>query len=533
MATADSPGRTLARRAFLDARVRTIAFAYVFAAYAYIQPVGFRNAYATLAERLAFARSFGENRGIRLLYGEPHDIATVAGYTAWRVGGVLAIAAALFGLLSAVRAYRAEEDSGRLEIVLAGVVARRTASLAALSAIAAGMAILWLAELAGFAIAGLRVGSSAYLALATASVIPVCAGIGAVTSQLAPNRRIALGLGGAIVGVLFLLRVLADTLDGVGWLRWTTPLGWAEEMRPFGDARPAVLVLPIAATALLLVAAVRLAADRDVGTGVLPSRDTADPRLRLLSSPTAQALRSNGGSLTAWVGSVAVFGFIIGAVSKSVSPADVSENLEREIAKLGSGAITTPTGYLAFVFIFVALVACVFVCTQIGAARQEEAEQRLETLLALPTDRRRWLFGRVVLAVAGAAAIAIAAGLVAWAGARTAGADVSLPRSLEAGANCLPIAVLFLGFAGLAYAAAPRASAGIAYGVLTVAFIWNLVGALVGAPRWVVDLTPFAHVGLVPVQPFRVIAAAVMVALGAACTVGALSVFRRRDLIGG
>ena len=91
------------RRAFLDARIRTIAFAYVFAVYSYIQPVGYRNAYPTLPDRLAFAHSLGNNKGLRLLYGDPHDIVTVGGYTAWRVGGVLAIAAALFGLLAAVR----------------------------------------------------------------------------------------------------------------------------------------------------------------------------------------------------------------------------------------------------------------------------------------------------------------------------------------------------------------------------------------------------------------------------------------------
>jgi ABC-2 type transport system permease protein len=42
----------------------------------------------------------------------------VSGYTAWRVGGTLAIAAAAFGVLAAVRALRAEEDIGRMELVL-------------------------------------------------------------------------------------------------------------------------------------------------------------------------------------------------------------------------------------------------------------------------------------------------------------------------------------------------------------------------------------------------------------------------------
>ena len=78
----------------------------------------------------------------------------------------------------------------------------------------------------------------------------------------------------------------------------------------------------------------------------------------------------------------------------------------------------------------------------------------------------------------------------------------------------------------------PRASAAIAYGLVTVAFLWQLVGVLVGAPNWLVELTPFAHVGLVPTEPFRVGAAAVMVAIGAAAAVVANGVFDRRDLIG-
>ena len=138
----------LTRRAFADARVRTIAFAYLFAFYAYIQPAGYRHTYPTLADRLSFARSFGPNKALRLFYGEPHDLLSVSGYTAWRVGGTLAIFAAVFGLLAAVRALRTEEDAGRMELVLAGIVGRRTSYLTAIAAIAAGILLLWAGEFA-------------------------------------------------------------------------------------------------------------------------------------------------------------------------------------------------------------------------------------------------------------------------------------------------------------------------------------------------------------------------------------------------
>jgi ABC-2 type transport system permease protein len=525
------PARALARRAFRDARVRTVAFAYLFAVITYIQPVSYRHTYPTVADRLAFAHSFAGNKAIRLFYGEPFDLLTVGGYSAWRVGGTLAIFAAVWGLMAAARAMRTEEDTGRLELVLAGIVSRRTAYLAGLVAIAAGIVILWLAEFLGSVLAGLPAGPSAYLALATASVMPVFVGVGAVASQLAPTRRMALELGGAFVALALVLRVIADT-SSAGWLRYLTPLGWVEELRPFTGARPAVLLLPIAATVLLLAGAAWIARGRDIGTGVLPARDSSEPRLGLLSSPLAQALRGERASLLVWLGGVGAFAFILGVVAKSVSAAGISKSLQQQIEKLGSGSILTPSGYLAFVFIFFVLAVSLFGCAQIGAARHEEAEQRLETLLAMPVGRRRWLGGRLVLAAGGAVAVALAAGLFAWAGATSAGVSISLARMLEAGANCLPVGLLFLGIAALAYAVVPRASAGLAYGLVTVAFLWQLFGSLLGAPTWLVDVTPFAHVGLVPTQSFRVVAAIVMVAIGAVCALVALAVFRRRDLLG-
>jgi ABC-2 type transport system permease protein len=527
-----SPAAVLARRALLDARVRTIAFGYLFAIYAYIQPAGYRHAYPTLADRIAFAHSFANNSALRLFYGYPYDALTVAGYSAWRVGGTLAIFAAIFGVLAAVRALRAEEDSGRMELILAAAVGRRTAFASAMAAITAGVCILWVAEFAGYVVGGLPAGGSAYLALSTASVAPVFVGVGAAASQLAPTRRVALELGTAVVGLCLLLRVIADTSSGAGWLRWATPLGWAEELRPFTGAQPAVLVLPVATTAVLLLAAARIAAGRDIGTGTLPARDTAPPRLRLLSSSTAQALRSERGSLIVWTSSVAVFAFILGMISASISSAGISKSVRTEIAKLGSGSIATPIGYLAFLFIFFVLAVSLFACAQIGAARQEEADQRLETLLSQPLSRHSWLGGRLLLAAAGAAMLSLVAGLLTWAGARSQGVSISLPHMLEAGANCLPVAVLFLGISAFAYAIVPRASSGTAYGVVAVAFLWNLLGSLLGAPKWLIELTPFEHVGLVPTQPFQLVAAAAMLAIGVACAIAALGGFRRRDLLG-
>lgn len=524
--------RALARRSAADGRVRDLCFAALFALLALIQAVGYERSYPTAAERRRFALSFGDNKAIRLFYGVPHDLIQVGGYVAWRVGGTLAIFAAVWGVFAAVRALRAEEDSGRLELVLAAPVGRRTAFRAALAGVIGGAALLWLATWAGLAVAGLAAGQSAFLALAIVSVGLVFVGVGALVSQLAPTRRLALGGGMIVFAVALALRIVADTAGSLEWLRWLSPLGWAEEMRPFTGARPAVLPLPAAATLALLWAAARIARRRDVGTGLLAGRERAAPRLRLLSGPTAQALRGERGTLAGWLAGIGLYAVVVGLLAGSFNAGNVSSSLRAQLHKLGGASIVTPTGALGFYFLLFTFAISLFACSQVSAARHEEAESRLETLLALPVSRRAWLGGRLALAGATALALAVTAGVLAWAAAESQGTHVALGGLLEAGLNCMPAALLFLALAALAFALAPRATAALAYGLVSVAFCWYLFGALLGVPAWTLDLSPFRHVAPVPAQPIEVVAALAMLALAAALGAAALWAFGRRDVLG-
>jgi len=469
---------------------------------------------------------------VELFYGVPVDLLTDGGFTAWRFGGFAAILTAVWGLIAAVRPLRGEEDAGRQELVLAGVVSRRSAYVAVLVALGVAGAVLLLAIVVGLVAGGLPVGGSALLALATMSPAAVFLGVGALMSQLASSRSLALELGAAVLAACFLLRVIADLGSGLGGLRWATPFGWSEEVRAFADPRPAVLVLPVLASAILLVLAGLIAVRRDVGSGILQARDSAEPNLRLLFSPTALAFRLSRGNLLVWLAGIGLFALVIGLLSTSFTTADISENLREQLGKIGGATITTPAGALGFYFLLFVLAISLYACSHVASLRREEAEQQLETLFAQPVARTRWLVGRLALAVGCAAALAFAAGLLAWIGAASQNADVPLPRLLEAGANCLPTALLFLALGSLAFAVFPRAATGVAYGLVTLAFVWELFGSLFGAPHWLVEATPFAHVGLVPAQPFRAAPALVMLLVASAVAVVGVWIFRHRDLAG-
>lgn len=522
----------LLRRALADGRNRTIAFAAAFAAIAYIQPVAYRRTYPTLADRLGFARSFGSNLALRLFYGVPHRLVTIGGYTAWRVAGLMTLFAGVWGALAAVRATRAEEEAGRSELVLALGASRPATFAAALGAGLVGCVALWLATLAGLVAAGLPAPGSAYLALATVCPAVVFLAAGALAGQVAATRRVALELSLAALALALAARVAADTVSGLGWLRWATPLGWAENLRPFGATDPAALIPVVGASAAGSALALTLWRRRDVGRGALAARDRRAPRTRLLSAPMAQALRGETGSLTVWLAGVGAFALILGIVSKAIKAAGISLSLRRELARLGYASILTPRGYLSFSFQFFVVIVALFACAQISATAAEETGGHLETLLTQPVSRGRWLAGRLTLALAGAAALSLTAGIMSWAGATAAGVAIGPLTLIEAGANCLPTAVLFGGLAALVFGAAPRVAGPVAYGLVALAFLWDLFGALLGAPSWLVELSPLRHVGLVPAQAFRPIAALVMVTAGIACAFAGAALLGRRDIGG-
>lgn len=523
-----SPRRALFKQAFADGRTRTLSFAGLFFVAAAMQGTAYEKAYPSIADRQAFATAFGDNAGIRIFYGVPHDLLTTGGYVSWRVGGTMAIFIAVWGLLAGVRA-RAEEDAGRQELVLAMPLTRGTVFGSFVGAVIAGASVIWLGGLLALLVSGLPFGPSAFLALSDALVGIVFAGVGAVFAQVAPTRRLAIGLSTIVFAVALVLRVIADTTD-MGWLRWLSPMGWAEEMQPFVGARPAVTLLPIAFAAVLFFAASRLLSERDIGSGMIESHDRRRPRLGLLGSPIALGLRLERGSLAAWVGGVAAMALIFGAIAHSVT-SGLTGQVSNVIKNFGADDLTAQV-YIGFLFVMYVFAACLFVCAQLTAVRHEEAEGRVETELSEPVGRIAWLGGRLLLAIGGVVLIGLFAALGSWIGARATGTEVGLGDMLEAAINCVPASLLFLGLGVLVFALVPRATTAVTYGLASVAFVWWMLGSALDVPTWALDLTPFRHVALMPVQPFKVEAALIMSAIGLVAIAAALPIFRRRDLVG-
>jgi ABC-2 type transport system permease protein len=291
-------------------------------------------------------------------------------------------------------------------------------------------------------------------------------------------------------------------------------------------------VAPIVAlVAGLSAVAVRIASRRDLGASLLPARDRAEPNPRLLGSPVAQALRTARGGLLGWVAGVGTAAFVFGFIAKSVAEAVKGSAAVRETRSLGAN-VATAEGYLGLTFLFLIVAICLYGASQVSSTREEESSGRVEELFAQPVGRVGWLAGRLAVALAGLAVLSAAAALLGWAGAAAGGAGIPLVQMLLGALNALPIAVLFLGIGTLAFGSIPRETTAISFGAVTLSFLLAIVGETLQAPGWVLDLSPFHHLAVVPGGSIGAGAALAMAAIGVAAAALGVLVFERRDVVG-
>src|ERR1700752_1428258 len=116
----------------------------VFATYVVVQTLAYTSAYPTQAARDQMARAYGTNIGLNALIGPARAINTVAGYSSWRLLGILSILGSIWGLLTATRLLRGDEESGRYELLLAGQTTLRRAGAQVLGGLGAGLLTLFL-----------------------------------------------------------------------------------------------------------------------------------------------------------------------------------------------------------------------------------------------------------------------------------------------------------------------------------------------------------------------------------------------------
>ena len=483
--------------------------------------------YPTEADRTLAAATIMANASMRALYGNIYND-SLGAVGIWKTGlfhTLIAVAV----ILTVIRHTRAEEETGRAELIGSTAVGRY-ANLTAALILAFGASIVTGAiGAASLSTAPVpRSGSVAFgLALACSGL--VFSAVAAVAAQLSTSARTSRGIAFAILGLAFTLRAVGD--PGSGTLSWLSPLGWSLQVRPYAGDRWWVLLLHLSATTLLTVLAYQLLRRRDVGAGLIADRPGAPAASRSLSGAYGLAWRLHRGPLLAWTIGLSLYGGLIGSVVNAIGNQLGNNPTVRAIVNRLGGTLILESAFIAIAFTILAVAASAMAVSVTLRLHQEETAQRGETILAEAIGRSRWALSHLTFAIAGSAAAILAAGLVTGLSYGIAVDDVrgKVRSVLGVAAMQLPAIWLLAAVTLALFGLLPRFTP-VAWAVLVGLVAIYLLGSIDGFPHWLLDLVPYMHTQRIPGQPFRAAPVIWLLLIDIAFTGVGLAAFRRRDL---
>jgi ABC-2 type transport system permease protein len=493
--------------------------------------VGLGAIYPTAADRQGRAAVISNPAGV-LLSGPGYGTGnyTLGAMIANELALTVLVAAAVMSIQLVVRHTRAEEESGRAELVRAAVVGRRAQLTAALLEVAIADFAIAVVIGAGLAGSGLAVVDSLAMAAGIGLTALLFGAVAAVTAQVSEHARAASGWALAALAAAALVRGVGDLLETHGsTLSWFSPIAWAQQTRPFVDLRWWPLLLSVATIAVLVALAYRLVAVRDVGAGLVAPRPGPAGAAPSLSGAGGLSMRLQRASVVGWGVALVLTGAVFGSLADDVAGM-VSAN-PRLLEAVGAGSNNDLTdGFFAAAAQYLGLGVAAFAVASVLRAHTEEATGRTEVVLATAVDRRRYLGAGLAVTVAASALLLLVAGLGTGLAAAAVIGDGGLVAS-EAGTQLvrLPAVLVFAGLAVALLGVAPRA-ASLVWLPVTWAVIVTFFGPLLRLPDWALKLSPFGWLPRVPDEPVDWVPLTVLTVVAAGLVVVGLAGFRRRDV---
>jgi ABC-2 type transport system permease protein len=528
-----TPRWVIARHTARSAWLWAVVWGAVFGLFVIGTVQAFLKGYPTAASRIQLAHSV---HAFEILIGQGHHLETVAGFTSWRLMTTTAVIGAIWALRTSTGLLRGEEDAGRWELLLAGPTTPRRATLEALIGLGAALLAMFTVTTLFTVMAGRVPGArfpldlSLLYALSLVSGAAMFLAIGALASQLSASSGQAAMLGSAILGLSYVVRLVADANSGLSWLRWASPLGWLQQLRPLKDPQPIALVPMVALIMASGVLTVVLAGRRDLNASVLREREPGPGSARWLNGPTGLAVRVTRNAAVTWLLAVGGYALLLGSLARSASGV-ITASSPAVTATLGRlGIRQAAEGYLGLIFLLVSVVIALAAASQLASMRDEEATARIENMLVRPVSRLIWLAGRVGVGLALVMLLGLTSGVCTWIGAANQHMGASPLTLVQAGLNITPPAIFVLGAGTLVFGVRPQLTAAAAYGMVAWSFLMDLLGVLVKNADWLKDSSLFTHIALAPAVKPDWGADAIMVLLGLGCAVIGAIAFQRRDI---
>ena len=425
---------------------------------------------------------------------------------------------------------RADEELGRTELLRSRMLGLHAGSVASWSVnaalcVAVGVGVALVSAVGGLDPAGAGITGSMIVGASMAGVGLVAIGVGAVAGQVASTSRGANALGSAVLGVLYLMRMVGDLGDGR--LTWASPIGWGQQMQPWGADRWWPLVLMLMLTVALLALAIRLEARRDLGAGLLPERAGHPSAPARYATPLGLGLRLQRGPIIGWTLTILLSALMFGSVIEAMTDlmADASGSVTSLLRGTGIDAL------LSMLTALIAMVTTAFAIQTAVSLRGDEASGIIEPQLAGAVSRAHWAGERLLIPGLGSAfLLVIGGGCMGAAHGASNGDPGQAGRLALAALAYWPAVMIFVGISVALFGWLPRLAIPLSWGVLAAMWFVLLVGDALHLPSWLLDLLPFSATPYLPLEPLTWTPLILMSLTAAALVWAGIGRFSRRDV---
>jgi ABC-2 type transport system permease protein len=507
-------------------RVRLPIWVLAIVGIVYASTAAVADAYTTPAQIQSYADTMGNSPAAVAMSGPPVALTTVGGIVVYETALTALVGVALMAIFLVVRHLRTEEEEGRTELLRSTVVGLHAPLAATMSVVSSAALLVGLGVAGAVLTLDVPAEGAVVYGAGVAALGVAFAGLAAATCQVMTHGRGAVGLGATLLAVAFLMRAVGDVRGGV--LSWLSPIGWSQQVRAFDDNRWWPLAVSVVfAVATVAVAAV-LATRRDLGSGLVAPRHgpaAAGPGLR---GPVGLTVRLQRGSIVGWAAGVFIGGAAFGSFSRELETM-VRENptLAEYFEQAGGDLVES---FLSTAILLIGLLGAGFAVSSALRLRSEELAGRAEPILATGVSRSRWLLSGLAVTVTGTVIVVAAGGLGLGVAHAIVTSDASaVPELLGKTLVYVPAVLVLSSMAVLLIGWLPRLAV-VAWAVLGICFVIGWLGALLGFPAWLENVSPFTHTPAVPVEA---VTAAPLLGLGVVVLVtGVVGLigFRRRDI---
>lgn len=484
----------------------------------------------TSEEVLAQQAALLETNGASIaLQGPPDALDTFGGRYAFEIGAFTLAIVALMNILLIARHTRAEEESGRAELVRAASVGPWSA-LAAVSIVAvASNVILGLGTSVVFIADGQHAGRSILYGSSIALCGVLFAAIALIWVQVFEYGRAATGVSLAGLAAAFALRAVGDVRDN--WLPLLSPLGWVQAVDAFGDPVVWPYVVSVVAVVAAVGTAIALVVRRDVGAGLIEQRPGPAMASASLATPLGIAWRLQRSTLFWWTVGAAFMGAIYGSVISAIDDFIEENKAMRDMLEgLGMSGDALREGFITVILSMIALIATAGVIQSLLRPRGEEMAGRAEPVLACAISRRAWLSSHVLLTALAAPVFMVASGLgLSITDALVVGEFTDFGGTIAAALVRVPALWAVAGIGVLLYGWARRFTFGV-WAVFAAVAIVFLFGELLRLPDQAMNLSPIRHVTHLPGGDQGWLSIAVLCAIAVVTGATGVSLFGRRDI---